>query len=215
MAETNTITHKACAKCKSVLALSMFNKNKSKRDGLGTECRPCANSHSKKYHAENLEAHKERLRENYRKNPGKHAAGCKDYVARNREKVRLMKRLYRQANPDASKEYSRRDWEKHAEKRRQRKKEYRALYPEKGTEQARARQTRKVNAFPAWADREKIKAIYAESRRISLETGIKHHVDHYYPLVSELVCGLHCEFNLRVIPAKLNQAKHNHFPDQE
>lgn len=45
-------------------------------------------------------------------------------------------------------------------------------------------------------------------------TGISHEVDHIVPLRSKLVCGLHNEFNLRVIPAAENNRKGNRFwPD--
>lgn len=69
-------------------------------------------------------------------------------------------------------------------------------------------------ATPAWANLEKIKAIYAERDRIEEETGIPHEVDHIVPIVNRLVCGLHCEANLRVIPTAENRSKSNKFdPD--
>ncbi|WP_241065494.1 hypothetical protein [Achromobacter insuavis] len=69
-------------------------------------------------------------------------------------------------------------------------------------------------ATPAWADRKKIRAIYDERDRIELETGVPHDVDHVVPLVNTLVCGLHCEANLRIVPAAVNRSKSNKFdPD--
>jgi hypothetical protein len=45
-------------------------------------------------------------------------------------------------------------------------------------------------------------------------TGIAYQVDHIIPLQSKYVCGLHNEFNLRVITAKENNIKGNRFwPD--
>ena len=77
------------------------------------------------------------------------------------------------------------------------------------------RRAAKLRATPAWADQEKIKAIYAEARRLTKETGIRHEVDHIYPLQSDMVCGLHCEANLRVVTEfeniqKLNRMPHEH-----
>lgn len=66
-------------------------------------------------------------------------------------------------------------------------------------------------ATPRWADQNKIVAIYMERERLSCETGIPHDVDHVIPIVSQLVCGLHCEFNLRVVPAHENRSKSNRF----
>lgn len=64
-------------------------------------------------------------------------------------------------------------------------------------------------ATPAWSDRNKVLEIYEQARKVSELTGIQHHVDHVVPLTSKKVCGLHNEFNLRVIPAIDNLKKHN------
>ena len=73
------------------------------------------------------------------------------------------------------------------------------------------RRARKKAATPCWADQLAIKAIYAEAIRLTKETGVKHHVDHIVPLKHELVCGLHCEANLRVITATENFSKNNRY----
>lgn len=45
-------------------------------------------------------------------------------------------------------------------------------------------------------------------------TGIPHDVDHVVPLINDIVCGLHAETNVQVIPAVLNRSKGNRFwPD--
>lgn len=64
-------------------------------------------------------------------------------------------------------------------------------------------------AAPHWADPSVIRELYAVARRVTKSTGIKWAVDHIVPLQSELVCGLHCEANLRVIPDSLNKSKSN------
>ncbi len=66
-------------------------------------------------------------------------------------------------------------------------------------------------ATPRWANRKKILEIYIERERLTLETGIAHDVDHIVPIVHPLVCGLHCEFNLRVVEATENRKKSNYF----
>ncbi|HEX7987225.1 MAG TPA: hypothetical protein VF616_27205 [Duganella sp.] len=213
MTETN-ISTKKCAKCKSILPLTSFNKNKSKFDGLGTECRPCANAHSKKYHSENLDAHKARLASYKQRNPEKFKEWYKkQYAESDKEAEYLRKKQDREANPEKWRAYSHVYWARHTDICRERKRQYRRKFPEIGAEQNRARQTRQINAMPVWADRKAMKAIYAASKKISRETGIKHHVDHYFPLKSDVVCGLHNEFNLRIIPAVENLSKGNSFPE--
>ena len=45
-------------------------------------------------------------------------------------------------------------------------------------------------------------------------TGVKWEVDHIVPLASRIVCGLHAETNLRVVPKLVNRIKGNRFwPD--
>lgn len=74
------------------------------------------------------------------------------------------------------------------------------------------RRARKLMATPTWANNAAIKALYAEAARLSSETGTPYEVDHYYPLTSNIVCGLHCEDNLRVITAEENMRKRNKCP---
>ena len=63
----------------------------------------------------------------------------------------------------------------------------------------------KLQATPHWANQEVIKQIYKEAT----EKGM--HVDHIVPLNNPLVCGLHCEFNLQILPATENLRKSNKF----
>lgn len=71
------------------------------------------------------------------------------------------------------------------------------------------RNASKKRATPAWADMKKMRRIYAVAERMTDLTGIKHVVDHAVPLKSKIVCGLHCEHNLRVIVEEDNLKKHN------
>jgi len=73
----------------------------------------------------------------------------------------------------------------------------------------RAYQAAKRHAVPLWADLEDIEKIYAIARQMSEQTGIKYEVDHIIPLVSDVVCGLHCSRNLRIIPMLENRLKGN------
>jgi hypothetical protein len=66
-------------------------------------------------------------------------------------------------------------------------------------------------ATPNWANKDSIKFLYDECRRLTAETGIKHEVDHIIPVRHPRVCGLHTENNLRVMPAYQNNLKSNRY----
>lgn len=76
---------------------------------------------------------------------------------------------------------------------------------------AQERRFAKKCATVSWANQKKIQWFYDEAKRMERETGIPHHVDHIVPLVSNVVCGLHNEFNLQVISALENYKKSNTF----
>jgi len=87
------------------------------------------------------------------------------------------------------------------------------LHPEYNRFARSKRRAAEKLAMPSWADQKAIQAIYAEAVRISIATGIPHHVDHIVPLQSQWVCGLHVPANLQILTAAANQAKSNrHWP---
>jgi hypothetical protein len=56
---------------------------------------------------------------------------------------------------------------------------------------------------PSWADEKQIEEIYNTASRQGL------HVDHIVPLISPVVCGLHCQNNLRIVTPTENFRKGN------
>lgn len=212
MTEQNSITAKRCEACKEEVPLLLFSKNRSTKDGFAKACKPCRKEHDRRYYEKNKEREQAARRADYQAKKDEYKARARKWELENRDRKLEMRADYRRKYPDKVKEFGKRDWLRHGDKRRAYHKAYRAANPERGAEYVRARQTRKQQAMPKWANRDAIRAIYLECRRISLETGIKHHVDHFYPLKNPLVCGLHCEYNLRVIPAADNQSKGNQIP---
>ena len=57
--------------------------------------------------------------------------------------------------------------------------------------------------IPPWADMEAIAVIYRQAKALGKT------VDHIVPLNNRLVCGLHCEDNLRIVSAEENRRKGN------
>lgn len=122
------------------------------------------------------------------------------YYAANKDRRAKEFQAWREENKDRRAEYMR-EWSK----------DNTALVREKGSR----RRAHKLKATPKWANHEKIMEFYHLAERLTRETGVIHHVDHIYPLQSEEVCGLHCEFNLNVITQFENIQKLNRMPSEE
>lgn len=215
MAETNSSTQKTCCACGESKELELFPKLSTGKFGRSTKCKVCVSIYLKQYRLDNIERLKAQAkqryidfkpenqaarREDYQKNKERYKLRAKEWASENKEKRKEIVSRYNNGDPV-------RRYEKNKRQRLNNPGYYAAAY--------KARQLRKKQAMPAWADVKSIEAMYRQSAWVSKITGIKHHVDHYYPLKSDMVCGLHNEFNLRIIPAKVNLRKHNHFPDQE
>lgn len=71
------------------------------------------------------------------------------------------------------------------------------------------RRAKKLLAVPLWADKKAIGAFYKEAKHLTEKSGTEYQVDHIVPLVSELVCGLHCEQNLQLLTKSENASKGN------
>jgi hypothetical protein len=73
------------------------------------------------------------------------------------------------------------------------------------------RRKKRDKSLPPWANKQAIRAIYFEARRLTASTGIKYEVDHIIPSNHPLVFGLHVETNLQIITEFENITKSNSF----
>jgi hypothetical protein len=186
----------------------------------GTSCKACVSERTKKWLSDPVvmehrkvvaklwrEKNRERLRLKnieYRKNnleklKLQDKENSRSYYLANREHVLEKNRKWRERNKDRLKELIT-NWSKN-------NRDITSSYWAK-------RKAVKMNATPKWANEFFIKEAYSLASLRSKMTGIKWSVDHIVPLQSKLVCGLHTESNLAVIPASLNSKKSNRvWPD--
>lgn len=76
------------------------------------------------------------------------------------------------------------------------------------------RRANRKQATPAWINPFIIEEAYHLAKLRTKATGIIWHVDHIVPLQSDIVCGLHCEYNLQLTTDLENYAKGNRWwPD--
>lgn len=91
--ETSIYRHpdlKHCNRCDGVYPRSaeFFYRNRSTRDGLGADCKPCARERRKRYLDENNAAINARRRDAYWEDPEAHRAAARAWAEANPEKVR-------------------------------------------------------------------------------------------------------------------------------
>jgi 5-methylcytosine-specific restriction endonuclease McrA len=80
----------------------------------------------------------------------------------------------------------------------------------------KARRRKHKQATPTWLTRKQkteIRALYQAAIRSTQITGQRYVVDHIYPLRSDVVCGLHVPWNLRILTQEDNLRKSNTLPD--
>lgn len=193
---------KACAYAKQKVGVAM------RRDEVAAyqaayrqRNRPRLQAYIKEYQQKN----KERLRQVKAASKDWWREYNRAYHLANRAEVRARQKAWKDANKHLSAEYRKLHKDRDAAKRKLWEADNKHIL------NARAAKRRFAlrQAVPAWADLDKIALIYAEAQKAP---GL--HVDHIVPLQSDLVCGLHCEANLRVIPATENIGKGNrHWPD--
>ena len=200
---------KRCGSCHETFPIDTFTKHQRSPDGHGSYCRNCRSKKIRDWRLANRERVRAHKRESYSRNKESAAARMKEYRARNLGELQAKCKEKYWRDPNARREAVRL-W------RRENKSLVRAMCdawdernPGAKLESNRRRKIKQKAATPAWADRAAMRAIYNESVRISRETGLKRHVDHIIPINSKLVCGLHCETNLRIISATANMQKHN------
>lgn len=133
----------------------------------------------------------------------------RDYYAKDPEKGRSISSKWRKQNPDKVNAQQRAAYERNPDKFRELARKNQKKYIGKYNANSARRHARKLNATPSWANKSLIDAAYEMAARKTQETGMKWHVDHIIPLQSKIVCGLHVESNLQVIPAKENLKKSN------
>lgn len=206
-----------CTNCQSPIE----RKKSGPRPKLCLNCRLIRN---KIFYADNREREKARAKACRLANPDQHKATTAAWRAANKERHAEMQRAWQAANVERRKAYRKANYAAKREQELAKAREYklanketlaakdkarREAKPETNRYYRSLRRASEKRATPPWADKKKIRAVYAEAARITAETGKPHHVDHIYPLQSDWICGLHVHWNLQVLAAPENQSKSN------
>lgn len=181
------------------------------------------NAYMREWNARNKEKVRATQKASRAKKPEHYAAFAKGWYQDHREEVLARVKASYQPRPPRARskksEEERRQQVKawhyaNHEKRLAQKREWSAANRQLGAAYGAQRRAAKLQATPAWAIKFFINEVYDLARLRTQMTGIQWEVDHIVPLISDIVCGLHVEHNLRVVPRRLNRSKGNrHWPD--
>ena len=173
--------NKTCACCKVELPVENFHKSSTRKDGLHCYCKPCENQKS---------------REQYAKHKARKDAQNKRWYEENKQSRLVSQYAWQESNKEKVSEIQKR---------------YSKNHRGKINAKSMKRLATKINATPKWANMTRIQCYYSLADMFNKNTDQKWHVDHIVPLRGKNVCGLHVDYNLRVIPAIENMKKGNRF----
>jgi hypothetical protein len=153
----------------------------------------------RKKNAEHFRAYMKEYRE---RNPEKIAQNRQLDYKRHKAHIDAKSSAWRRAHPARCSEY-RKKWAVANPGK------MRLIY---GNKSARRRALKISAALPG--HELEISAIFRECAAISISTGVRHSVDHIWPLNGPTATGLHVPWNLRIIPLSENIRKRNSEPIQ-
>ena len=182
---------KTCPKCGGVKPLGAFNLRPNGKPH--SYCKTCKNTLTVAWAKANKDKQRAAVDKYQAANRGKVKAMAKAYYTENVEKARAACTAWREANRETHREAA---------------SNWRAANPDKARAQEARRRAAKVNAVPAWADRDATREVYRAAASLRKQ-GTDVHVDHIIPLRGANVCGLHVHYNLQVLPAAANLSKGN------
>lgn len=190
---------KTCISCCQTKSVNFFYKRKDSPDGYRNDCKECRIKSSNRNFCENRDEINRKKMERHNKKVLENPNFYAERYAKNKDKMRVWDADHYRQNKDRIKAKVKRWAEENRGKSNAIKKAYKA---------ARSR------ACPPWARNDKalraqMDEVYERAYKISIETGVKHHVDHVVPIRGKTVSGLHVPWNLQVLPGSENCRKSN------
>lgn len=201
---------KPCTHCGEFKAFDLFGRHSEMRDGRNSWCRGCCNAYgAARVKADRTQAneYKRQARRRAGVPPRLHDFHVRAHLRALRALAAPLDRLLRAARRPKRPQRT-------AANRTAKKRAWLTAHPEVKRAKKAKRRAAKLQATPMWADPVKIREWYFAATVAERDTGFAWHVDHIVPLNNPLVCGLHCEANLQLLPGAMNVEKSNRYwPD--
>lgn len=206
---------KICTKCNIEKDIASFGIDKQKKDGITSHCKECKQIESKKHYDANIAYYQARNKKFYVNLPDEKKIQYR-VTCNSKESTKTKRLAWQRENGEKISVYARRWYAKAIpEVLSKKRKDYREKNPDVFARHSVKRRSSQKAATPLWItddDKKKIKLIYLKRDFINEVTGIKHEVDHIYPILGKYSCGLHVHWNLRIITATENRSKKNSIP---
>jgi len=144
--------------------------------------------------------------------PCKHGHVCERFAANKncRECLRIRNR-----NRTETEDY----WIDYGDEQyKERKREYAKKYYQRTAHKRGVQNRRRLEKSARVSTKEgaiELRRVRLEAQLLSIDTGVKHEVDHIIPLVHHKVCGLHVPSNVQILTKAANRQKASRFNQDE
>lgn len=152
--DSSTLAFITCIKCGGSKEPSAFHVASARKNGRHPYCKACRAKISKQWRE---------------RNPVEHSRRAIEWQRKNLEAIRAIRRRFH---------------ERHRDRRNRQCNEYRKAHLTRDAECSASRRAAEKRATPGWADKKRMRDIYA-----ACPPG--YHVDHIVPINGKHVCGLH------------------------
>jgi hypothetical protein len=210
---TKFCTNKRCTLFGMPQQFDHFYKDISK-GGLSSRCKNCVNNDQKLSYLKNPEKKKLSIKLWGKANPERVKTSKDKYALNHKEEKRTSNRLWAKANPEKVYLGSKRWHEANRKKSSENSLAYAKRNPFKISAINARKNAAKLKRTPSWTTpkmKAEIEFFYWLANKMTKTFGVRHEVDHYYPLQGKLISGLHVPSNLRVITKQANCSKGNKF----
>lgn len=199
--------YKTCSKCKQVIDLKLFAKNKATKSGYGAICKSCFNARAREYNKRNPDKRLAREQKYHAKNPEKRKQLWAAYYAKNKKVLLEKQKEFANRNPEVVRAKYRKYKIANREQIVKKNKNYRDKNPQMHRAALQRRRTKIRQSGICKISSKEIAKLYS-NRCFYCQSADKITLDHVVPISRG---GRHSIGNLVAACSSCNSSKNNRF----